>query len=230
MSGCCSPAKLPTPAQRAHARRHAGRHRRAWPRAERAGGPHDARRGARGAAGRGRRRHPRLRLGDPRLRGSRRPPSSTSHAAPATAARRRRRRAGRARRGARREAARFRATATRCTRAPTRASRACSPSPREPGVAGRHVEVARGVEALLPELTGKPLVHERLRRDPAVLLDAGFPLLALKGVPILARTASLIAHLLEEQRAPDRLRAVARRRPRASATTARCPPASCRAT
>jgi citrate synthase len=37
---------------------------------------------------------------------------------------------------------------------------------------------------------------------PAVLLDAGYPLLALKGVPILARTASLVAHLLEEQLKP----------------------------
>jgi citrate synthase len=35
-----------------------------------------------------------------------------------------------------------------------------------------------------------------------VLLDAGFPLLAVKGVPMLARTASLIAHLLEEQQRP----------------------------
>jgi citrate synthase len=35
-----------------------------------------------------------------------------------------------------------------------------------------------------------------------VLLDAGFPLLALKGIPILARTAGLIAHLLEEQQRP----------------------------
>jgi len=35
-----------------------------------------------------------------------------------------------------------------------------------------------------------------------VLLDAGYPLLALKGVPILARTASLVGHLLEEQSAP----------------------------
>jgi citrate synthase len=34
---------------------------------------------------------------------------------------------------------------------------------------------------------------------PAVLLDAGYPLLALKGVPLLARTAGLVAHLLEEQ-------------------------------
>jgi citrate synthase len=35
-----------------------------------------------------------------------------------------------------------------------------------------------------------------------VLLDAGYPLLALKGVPLLARTASLIAHLVEEQLRP----------------------------
>jgi citrate synthase len=34
------------------------------------------------------------------------------------------------------------------------------------------------------------------------MLDAGFPLQAVKGVPILARTASLIAHLLEEQERP----------------------------
>jgi crotonobetainyl-CoA:carnitine CoA-transferase CaiB-like acyl-CoA transferase len=37
---------------------------------------------------------------------------------------------------------------------------------------------------------------------PAVLLDAGYPLGALKGVPLLARTAGLIAHLLEEQLRP----------------------------
>ena len=35
--------------------------------------------------------------------------------------------------------------------------------------------------------------------SPAVLLDAGWPLAALKGVPLLARTAGLIAHLVEEQ-------------------------------
>ena len=33
---------------------------------------------------------------------------------------------------------------------------------------------------------------------PAVLLGTNFPLRALRGVPILARTASLIAHLTEE--------------------------------
>jgi citrate synthase len=37
---------------------------------------------------------------------------------------------------------------------------------------------------------------------PAILLDAGYPLLAVKGVPLLARTGSLIAHLLEERSRP----------------------------
>jgi citrate synthase len=69
----------------------------------------------------------------------------------------------------------------------------------ESGVGGRHVELARLVERLLPEVTGKPLVMNVSGAIAAVLLDAGFPLLAVKGVPILARTAGLIAHLLEEQ-------------------------------
>jgi citrate synthase len=69
----------------------------------------------------------------------------------------------------------------------------------ETGSAGRHVEVARLIEKLLPEVTGKPLVMNVSGAIAAVLLDAGFPLLAVKGIPILARTAGLIAHLLEEQ-------------------------------
>ena len=74
------------------------------------------------------------------------------------------------------------------------------------------VEAAKPVERVLPELTGKPLVMNVSGAIPAVLLDAGFPLLALKGVPLLARTASLIAHLLEEQQRAHRFRALARRR------------------
>ncbi|HEU4516242.1 MAG TPA: citryl-CoA lyase [Steroidobacteraceae bacterium] len=72
----------------------------------------------------------------------------------------------------------------------------------ETGLAGRHVELARLVEKKLPEVTGKPLVMNVSGAIAAVMLDAGFPLLAVKGVPILARTASLIAHLLEEQERP----------------------------
>lgn len=72
----------------------------------------------------------------------------------------------------------------------------------EAGSAGRHVEIALAVERLLPGLTGRPLALNVSGAIPAVLLDAGFPLGALKGVPIVARTASLIAHLLEEQLRP----------------------------
>ncbi len=72
----------------------------------------------------------------------------------------------------------------------------------EAGTAGRHAEIAQAVEKLLPSLIGRPLGLNVSGAIPAVLLDAGYPLLALKGVPILARTASLVAHLLEEQQRP----------------------------
>lgn len=72
----------------------------------------------------------------------------------------------------------------------------------EVGAVGRHIGIARQVEALIPELLGKPLALNVSGAIPAVLLDAGYPLGALKGVPLLARTAGLIAHLLEEQLRP----------------------------
>jgi len=70
------------------------------------------------------------------------------------------------------------------------------------GTTGTHIDIARQVEHLLPDLIGKPLKLNVSGAIPAVLLDAGYPLGALKGVPILARTAGLIAHLLEEQVRP----------------------------
>jgi citrate synthase len=73
---------------------------------------------------------------------------------------------------------------------------------REAGLAGAYIETALNIERQLPLLTGKPLAMNVSGAIPAVLLDAGFPLLALKGVPILARSASLVAHLLEEQERP----------------------------
>ncbi len=72
----------------------------------------------------------------------------------------------------------------------------------ESAIAGRHVEVAGVVERLVAEIWGKPLTMNVSGAIAAVLLDAGYPLLAIKGVPMLARTASLIAHLLEEQQRP----------------------------
>ena len=67
---------------------------------------------------------------------------------------------------------------------------------------GRHVAVAQLVETLLPGLLGRALALNVSGAIPAVLLDAGYPPLALKGVPLLARAAGLVAHLLEEQQRP----------------------------
>ena len=73
---------------------------------------------------------------------------------------------------------------------------------RETGTAGVYAEIALLTDQLLPELSGRNLKMNVSGAIPAILLDAGYPLLALKGVPILARTASLVGHLLEEQSAP----------------------------
>ncbi|MDR2215931.1 MAG: citryl-CoA lyase [Nevskiaceae bacterium] len=72
----------------------------------------------------------------------------------------------------------------------------------EAGLPDDHRRAAKQIEAVLPAVTGKNLVMNVSAGIPAVLLDAGFPVGALKGVPLLARTASLIANLLEEQSKP----------------------------
>ncbi|MFL5049571.1 MAG: citryl-CoA lyase [Xanthobacteraceae bacterium] len=69
----------------------------------------------------------------------------------------------------------------------------------EAGLAGPHAAAARAAERAIVEVTGKSLVLNVSGAIPAVLLDAGFPLAGMKGIPILARTASLVAHLVEEQ-------------------------------
>ena len=69
-------------------------------------------------------------------------------------------------------------------------------------ISGRNSEIALHLDDALERLTGKPLKLNVSGAIPAILLDAGFPLNGLKGVPILARTASLIGHLLEEQLNP----------------------------
>lgn len=70
------------------------------------------------------------------------------------------------------------------------------------GVSGAHVEALRAVEAVLPDAIGRSLPVNVNGAIPAVMLDAGFPLAALKGISLLARTASLIAHLNEESERP----------------------------
>ena len=52
---------------------------------------------------------------------------------------------------------------------------------------------------------GRPLTLNVSLPIAAVLLDLGYPSSVVKAVPILARTASLLAHLAEEREQPDRL-------------------------
>ena len=66
------------------------------------------------------------------------------------------------------------------------------------GASQRFVEIAEAVEAVIPDVVGKDLRLNVSAAIPALLLGVGFPVNALKGVPMLARTAGLIAHLSEE--------------------------------
>lgn len=68
----------------------------------------------------------------------------------------------------------------------------------ESGADMRYVALAEAAERAIPEVIGKALRLNVSAAIPAVLLGVGFPLEALRGVPILARTAGLIAHLTEE--------------------------------
>lgn len=61
-----------------------------------------------------------------------------------------------------------------------------------------YVRIAEAIESVIPGVVGKPLMLNVSAAIPAVLLGVCFPLSALKGVPILARTAGLIGHLTEE--------------------------------
>ena len=72
----------------------------------------------------------------------------------------------------------------------------------ERGVSGRHVERARALRDAVEEVWGKPLPMNVSMPIAAVLLDLGYPASTVKAVPILARTASLLAHLAEEQEEP----------------------------
>jgi citrate synthase len=68
---------------------------------------------------------------------------------------------------------------------------------------GQHfVQIADAVEAVIPGIVGRDLRLNVSAAIPAVLLGVGFPIDALKGVPMLARTAGLIAHLCEELATP----------------------------
>jgi citrate synthase len=70
------------------------------------------------------------------------------------------------------------------------------------GVSGPHVLLARCLRDEAAEAWGKPLTMNVSMPIAAVMLDLGFPSAAVKAVPILARTAGILAHLAEEREQP----------------------------
>jgi citrate synthase len=72
----------------------------------------------------------------------------------------------------------------------------------ERGVSGANVAFARALREAVAEEWARPLVMNVAMPIAAVWLDLGYPPSTVKAVPILARTASLLAHLAEERDEP----------------------------
>ncbi len=68
----------------------------------------------------------------------------------------------------------------------------------ELGVGAAHCAALREITRQVEKVFGRKLLPNIQSAIPAVLLDAGFPAEVLRGIPIVARAAGLIAHLAEE--------------------------------
>lgn len=66
------------------------------------------------------------------------------------------------------------------------------------GVSGDAIACLRALGRIAPELMNRPLPINVSGAIPALMLDAGWPVEAMKGIPLLARSAGLVAHLYEE--------------------------------
>jgi citrate synthase len=72
----------------------------------------------------------------------------------------------------------------------------------ERAVSGPHVELARCLRVAVADAWGKALTMNVSMAIAAVALDLGFDSAIVQAIPILARTAGLLAHLAEEQERP----------------------------
>src|SRR5690606_6093008 len=70
----------------------------------------------------------------------------------------------------------------------------------ELGVSGDHIACLRLIAEEAPAIMNRPLPINVSSAIPALMLDAGWPLEAMKGIPLLARAGGLVAHLCEESR------------------------------
>jgi len=68
----------------------------------------------------------------------------------------------------------------------------------ELGIEGAYIGALKALGRHAPEIMQRPLPINVSGAIPALLLDAGWPLEALKAVPLVARAAGLSAHLFEE--------------------------------
>jgi citrate synthase len=66
------------------------------------------------------------------------------------------------------------------------------------GVSGDHIACLRTIAKHAPAIMNRPLPINVSGAIPALMLDAGWPIAAMKGIPLLARAAGLVAHLYEE--------------------------------
>ena len=69
-------------------------------------------------------------------------------------------------------------------------------------VSGPHVPLARALRDAVAQVWGKPLTLNVSLPIAAVMLDLGYSVAEVETISILARTASLLAHLAEERELP----------------------------
>ena len=72
----------------------------------------------------------------------------------------------------------------------------------ERGVAARNIDFARRLTAAVARAWGKPLPMNVSMAIAAAMRDLDVPDAVISGIPILARTAGLLAHLAEEAQTP----------------------------
>jgi citrate synthase len=69
---------------------------------------------------------------------------------------------------------------------------------KEVGLSGRYIALARLVEAEIEKQGGKRLPLNATGAIGALLCEIGFPVVAMRGVAVVSRTAGLLAHAIEE--------------------------------
>ena len=108
----------------------------------------------------------------------------------------------RGRRPVSRRASAFPGSVTRCTRTATRARRASTSSRQQRGTLGPHLRLLQFVADVHATKTGKHLPINGAGAGGAALVDMGIPPASVRGFVLIARTAGLVAHLVEEAQTP----------------------------